>query len=201
MRVSSINTRIYVSIEDEVKKEHPVQDRVPRRMQDLLARAYLRRFADLKERTRAVREADMPRVLEIYHASFKGGAEEMLRRLSSLFQPIFYVVDDPDGTVVGYAAYYLRVYLSGLRPFREATLFSIAVHGAHRGQGLGNLLLKESIDEMRRNSVDMIHLYVNFQNQEAISLYERHGFTIIGTMPDICGQGAVCYRMDLPLRG
>jgi ribosomal protein S18 acetylase RimI-like enzyme len=168
-------------------------------VQDFLARTYLRRFTDFKRRTRAVRETDLPRVLDIYRTSFDGGSEAILERLAFQFRSVFYVIEGPDGAVAGYAAYYLRVYLAAFRPFIEATLFSIAVDSSFRGKGLGNVLLEESVEELRRNGVDKVHLFVNVENDRAILLYLKHGFVVAGTVPDICGHGAMCHRMDLDL--
>jgi len=53
----------------------------------------------------------------------------------------------------------------------------IAVDPAHTGQGLGNALMKHALD-----IIDAAHLpaYLESSNPRNISLYERHGFEVIG---------------------
>lgn len=63
----------------------------------------------------------------------------------------------------------------------EATVANVAVAPAFRGLGIGEELLRFIIDEMRTLGVRFITLEVRSQNTPAISLYEKLGFTAIGS--------------------
>ena len=63
----------------------------------------------------------------------------------------------------------------------EAELFRIATSLGIRRQGIGETLLKAAIESARSSGVSKMFLEVRVSNTEAISLYEKLGFTSIGT--------------------
>ncbi len=174
-------------------------ERMPRWFQDLLGRISLVGYSDHRERTREFRVGDLPKVLKIYKENFDGGSERTIEEYSSLFRHVLYVLEDASG-IVGYCVCYVRLSFRGLRLRRIAAIYSIAIDAAHHGQGLGNMLLEDVIQDLRRNGIDLVRLYANVKNTPAVNLYLKHGFTIVGTKENICGTGKVCHIMDLPLR-
>jgi [ribosomal protein S18]-alanine N-acetyltransferase len=84
-----------------------------------------------------------------------------------------YVVADIDGSVVGYAG--LCAYRSG-----EAYVQTIGVDADQRRGGIGTLLLTDLLDDARRRGCSQVDLEVRDGNDDAIRLYERHGFRRVG---------------------
>lgn len=84
-----------------------------------------------------------------------------------------YLVAEADGEVVAYAG--LCAY-----PPHESYVQTIAVAPMHQGHGLGARLLTELIDESARRRCKRLDLEVRADNEVAIALYERHGFTRVG---------------------
>jgi ribosomal protein S18 acetylase RimI-like enzyme len=68
-------------------------------------------------------------------------------------------------------------------------LYSLAVHPNHRGQGIGNRLLKTTLAELVARGAKRVFLEVEQANLAAVKLYERHGFRSIGILPDYYGDG------------
>ncbi|OPY28641.1 MAG: ribosomal-protein-alanine N-acetyltransferase [Methanomassiliicoccales archaeon PtaU1.Bin030] len=174
--------------------------RARRRTQDLIGRISMIGFQDHKQRTRSFRKGDLERVLQIYRQNFDGGMEKMIEGYSSLFDDIFYIIEGPSKQVIGYCVCYMRLDLQGLRAHRVASIYSIAVDPAFQGQGLGNALLEDCIQDLRKNNVQRIRLYADVNNKPAVNLYLKHGFKITGTKENICGQGKTCNVMDLNLK-
>ncbi|MFE0776635.1 GNAT family N-acetyltransferase [Streptomyces sp. NPDC058861] len=138
-----------------------------------------------------------------------------------------------DGRVVGVAGYRLggraltgggaKDVLSAYGPFRglprlavlalfertpaagELVMDGIAVDAAHRGEGIGTLLLQEIASLAAENGCRRIRLDVIDTNPRARALYERHGFTAQHTehtpyLRRLLGFGAVT-TMRRPVTG
>ncbi|HOV81916.1 MAG TPA: GNAT family N-acetyltransferase [Methanothrix sp.] len=138
----------------------------------------------------------LPQVLQIFYSSFDGNSDGLFRRYSKIFNHIFYVAKMED-KIVGYCVYYIKPSLSVYGIKKNAVIYSIAVDGNHRGQGIGKQLLDISIQEMKSNGIDEIYLYANKKNSRAISLYTKFGFAVIDELLNICGEGEKCYKMKL----
>jgi len=65
-------------------------------------------------------------------------------------------------------------------PPHESYVQTIAVAPDTQGQGLGTRLLTALIDESQRRGCTRLDLEVRADNDDAIRLYERHGFQRIG---------------------
>lgn len=63
----------------------------------------------------------------------------------------------------------------------EAELANLAVGAAHRGAGVGEVLLAGAVDVARGRGVRRVLLAVRGSNVAAIRLYERFGFRGIGS--------------------
>ena len=57
------------------------------------------------------------------------------------------------------------------------------VHEAHRGKGIGSALLLEAEREAVRHGCHHVHL--DTMSWQAPSFYEKRGYTVIATLPDI----------------
>jgi ribosomal-protein-alanine N-acetyltransferase len=84
---------------------------------------------------------------------------------------LFLTVTDGEG-ILGYAV----VGMLG----EEAELYNIAVDNAHRGKGLGDMLMKHLTRKALENGAKNLFLEVRESNVPAILLYEKHGFKSVG---------------------
>jgi ribosomal protein S18 acetylase RimI-like enzyme len=78
------------------------------------------------------------------------------------------------GQIAGYALLFFRAASD------VARLYSVAVDPAHRGTGLGLLLLEDGEATARARGLRLLRLEVREDNAGAIRLYERLGYTPIG---------------------
>jgi len=76
------------------------------------------------------------------------------------------------GKAVGYIIYWL---LPG-----EVDIHNLAVHPAHRRQGIATSLLREVIEEAKRNASTRVTLEVRKSNEAAQKLYHSLGFEARG---------------------
>lgn len=60
---------------------------------------------------------------------------------------------------------------------------SITVKKAYWNQGIGTELMKQAISQSKNKNIEVISLEVRCDNKSAIHLYEKYGFTKIGTFP------------------
>lgn len=71
-------------------------------------------------------------------------------------------------------------YMLFQRSGEDMELHTFAVKPKHRRQGIGAKLLEHMCGEARRKGVFRIHLKVRPSNSEAMGLYKKFGFKIIG---------------------
>lgn len=120
---------------------------------------------------------DLPAVLVIEEELFGEDAwtEGMFwSELAERHTRRYVVVDDDAGELYGYAG--LCTYAP-----HEAYIQTIAVAPAAQGHGLGKAMLVELLDEAGRRGCPHVDLEVRSDNDVAIRLYERHGFSQIGS--------------------
>ncbi len=82
-----------------------------------------------------------------------------------------------------------------------ARLYSIAVHGERRGQGLGLRLLAYAEGVAARRKQRVLRLEVREDNLPAIRLYERLGYRRIGRHERYYADGTDALRYEKPLAG
>jgi GNAT superfamily N-acetyltransferase len=63
---------------------------------------------------------------------------------------------------------------------------------AWRGRGVGTALVEHSVDAARALGFDALQFNFVFETNPARRLYERLGFELIGTVPDVIDGEAVC---------
>ena len=103
---------------------------------------------------------------------------EYLGRIENSCDEIM-LVARKNGKIVGSAT------LSRLpRRMKHRGDFSVSVLKEYWNQGIGSLLLHEIIRFARKNSFEVIDLQVRSDNKSAIHLYQKFGFTKIGTHPN-----------------
>ena len=76
-------------------------------------------------------------------------------------------------------------------------IYSVAVSERMRGQGLGTLMIRESLNLARRIGRSWIILEVRVSNEAALRLYHKFGFEEIGFLEDYYGPGLDGIRMAL----
>ena len=74
-------------------------------------------------------------------------------------------------------------------------LCSLAVLPSSQGKGIGGKLIEELHNDFKRNNINNSYLFVDKQNQNAISLYQKYGYLRI---PDLCiDNTSIIYRNKL----
>ncbi len=139
-------------------------------------------------RLREMREGDLAAVLAIERGSFTQPwtrgmfLGELLQQGASRR---WVVADSPWG-IVGYAGL--------MQAGDEGHVLDIAVRSDSRHRGLGAALLSEMFVEAGRRGLRTLTLEVRGSNAEAVALYERAGFEVVGERPGYysdTGEGAV----------
>ena len=70
--------------------------------------------------------------------------------------------------------------IAGVWPVDEGQITNVATSEPYRRRGIGGALLHAMIREARRRGLLSLSLEVRASNTAAISLYERHGFSVAG---------------------
>ena len=78
-----------------------------------------------------------------------------------------------------------EVYRPKHDEIRHTGLLDIAILPGHRGIGLGELMMKETLMLARRSGIWLVELRVFATNVPAIRLYEKMGFKRSGLVPDM----------------
>ncbi|MGN6472602.1 MAG: ribosomal protein S18-alanine N-acetyltransferase [Mycobacteriales bacterium] len=118
---------------------------------------------------------DIPAVMSIEHELFgdEAWSDGMFwSELAERDTRRYLVDEDADGAVRAYAG------LCAYAP-HEAYIQTIAVAPRAQRQGIGETMLVELLDEAGRRGCDHVDLEVRADNEPAMRLYERHGFTKI----------------------
>ena len=116
---------------------------------------------------------DLPEILSIETASFKTPWSEPLF-YNEIFKTISVLrVAKIDGRVVGYLCANIII--------DEGHILNLAVHPEYRRLGIASALIKEMIDIMRDRDCRSIFLEVRVSNEQAMKMYEKFGFSLLGT--------------------
>ena len=75
-------------------------------------------------------------------------------------------------------------------------IVTIDVHPEKRRQGMGDALMREVTRIARQDKAARIALQVAVDNQAAIKLYEKHGFSVRGALEHYYGRGKHALLMD-----
>ncbi|HEV2775830.1 MAG TPA: GNAT family N-acetyltransferase [Solirubrobacteraceae bacterium] len=133
-------------------------------------------------------EAVAPPALAAEVAAFREQADSWRRRRASYASwfaadsAVLHVAEADDGKLAGYAMVRLSGGWSQLAtPEAMAELESLSVAAAHRGRGLGTLLLAAVHADLRERGIEVMTLAVFAGNDAAARLYARQGMQPILT--------------------
>ncbi len=128
---------------------------------------------ELKVNIEKMSKEDIDKVLIIERLSFPDPWPKSLF-LDELKNPYShtYLLKIHDGQVIGYIIFWMIM--------DEGHILSMAIHPEHRNKGFGSLLLKFSLDYLIKNSGKVMTLEVRKSNVQAIALYKKFGFRIVG---------------------
>jgi ribosomal protein S18 acetylase RimI-like enzyme len=135
---------------------------------------------------RPARRSDLAAISALEQGCFatynlsKRQLQYLQQRQSSVF-----LVAEQDGKIVGEGIALVRQHKQSV----SGRVYSLAVDPASRGQRIGERLMREIVEQLRRRAVRRIYLEVEATNASAINLYQRLGFGSIGTLPDYYGDG------------
>ena len=71
-------------------------------------------------------------------------------------------------------------YIGMWKVLNEGHITNVAVHPEFRHQGIGDQLVSELLSLCVNENIDLVTLEVRKSNQNAIKLYEKHGFVAEG---------------------
>ncbi len=138
--------------------------------------------------------ADLDAIDRIEHSSFDVDAfpRRVLRYLSSRACGGCFVAER-QGRAEGYIALLTKKGWNGVR------IYSVAVDAQARGKGVGAAMVKFAAEFAKNAGLEKVSLEVRTDNQAAIGLYEKYGFSITGRLKSYYHDGADGYKMTLLL--
>jgi ribosomal-protein-alanine N-acetyltransferase len=116
---------------------------------------------------------DLPEIVSIENASFTTPWSETLFYNETRKTIAVSRVAKIDGKIVG--------YLCGNVILDEGHILNLAVHPQWRNLEIASSLIKEMIDIMRERDCRSVFLEVRISNEQARIMYEKFGFTLLGT--------------------
>lgn len=142
---------------------------------------------------RRARAEDLPALLDL-ESQFPGDrlSPRQLRRHLKAPSARFLVATEA-GRVCGYALVFTR------RGSRCARLYSIAVHAAMQGKGIGRSLLEAVLHQLKSGRFRELRLEVRVDNGRAQALYRQLGFTEFGRKHVYYEDGSDALRLRLKL--
>jgi ribosomal-protein-alanine N-acetyltransferase len=121
---------------------------------------------------------DLDAIMAIENRSFPTDAWSADTMAAELDSPHGrYLVDEQDGTVVGYGG------VRALQGSADADIQTIALLAEHRGQGRGRTLLRALLSAAVERGAREVFLEVRADNPSAEGLYRAEGFEEIGRRP------------------
>lgn len=128
---------------------------------------------ELKVNIEKMHEKDIDEILIIERASFSYPWTKSLF-VNELKNPYShaYLLRTHDNRVIGYIIFWLIM--------DEGHILNIAIHPEYRNKGFGSLLIKFSLDYLLKNSGRIMTLEVRKSNIQAIALYRKFGFRVVG---------------------
>lgn len=144
---------------------------------------------------RPMRGADLPAVLGLEEELFgeEAWSRELLASELDGLPDRYYLVAEDGGGAAGYAGLFAPA--GG-----QADVLTLGVARARWGEGIGSLLLEALLAEAARRGCPEVFLEVRVDNDRALRLYERRGFTRIGLRRGYyqpSGTDAVVMRLQL----
>lgn len=134
---------------------------------------------------------DIPSIMEIEQTCFNQDSfsRRQFAYLITRAQGRFYVVEYQE-RIAGYLSLLVNRRACSLR------IYSVAVHSAFRGKGVGQLLMNLAVDIANEEGLKKVSLEVNVSNLSAIHLYEKNGFERAGIRTNYYHDGADAHYMQ-----
>ncbi len=115
--------------------------------------------------------------------------------------PRTFLVAESDGQIIGYIMCRIERGISSFSrlPVKKGHVVSIAVRPEYRHQGVGSALVNSGIKGMLEYGASEAFLEVRKTNNDAISVYEKLGFTIKRVLRGYYRDGEDAYLMVKPI--
>ncbi|MDB5353993.1 MAG: N-acetyltransferase [Phycisphaerales bacterium] len=141
---------------------------------------------------RSAQKGDLPAALALELATFSAHAisKRQMQYLQQRDSAVF-LVAEKGGQVVGDGIALLRNQKGRV----SGRVYSLVVSDAHRGQRIGQKLLRAMLEELAKRGAGRVYLEVEQSNAAAIRLYEQNGFRRIGVLPDYYDDGQHAVHM------
>ena len=126
---------------------------------------------------RKMRQSDLPQIVEIEKRCFSNpwNSKQYEYELNDNPYSSLWVLEE-DGQIIGYYDLWIM--------FENADLANIAVDVPFQKKGYGEQLMNHMEKLAMEKGCENIGLEVRVSNENAIRLYEKHGFFIINTKPN-----------------
>ena len=127
---------------------------------------------------RSIEEADFSQIVELFRefAEFEKSPDDMENSLErmTLEKDFFngWVAENDDGTIIGYTSYFFAYYTWVGKCLHLDDLY---VKSAHRGNGLGTILIHKVIDFAKQSGCHSLVWQVSSGNKPAIKFYKNLG--------------------------
>ena len=132
---------------------------------------------------RPVKKEDSHRICEIYNhyvqntcISFEEAPvprEEMEKRISTISSAYPYLIYETDGEILGYAYANRWKERAAYRYVAEVTVY---IDKGHLGRGIGRILIKELLDNCKKQGFHALMAVIALPNEASIRLHEEFGF-------------------------
>lgn len=134
-------------------------------------------------------EEDTDKILKIEIVSFQNpwSKESIVEDISNKDRSYYYLISESD-EIVGYISIWLIL--------DEISINNIAISKQYRGKGYGKLLIEKIFELGKEKEVRNYILEVRESNVEAIGLYEKVGFKIIGKRKQFYSNGETALIMS-----
>jgi ribosomal-protein-alanine N-acetyltransferase len=116
--------------------------------------------------------------------------------------PHTFLLAESDGKIAGYIMCRIEYGLSMTKRFglaKKGHIISVAVLQEYRNKGIGTKLIREALEEVRKESGKECYLEVRITNEGAIALYNRLGFKTTSTLHGYYKDGESAYTMAMSL--
>jgi [ribosomal protein S18]-alanine N-acetyltransferase len=112
--------------------------------------------------------------------------------------PDTFIVAELGGELVSYIMCRIEYGLSVMKRFglaRKGHIISIATMEQHRGKGIGTILIRNAMQEMKKAGCKEVFLEVRVTNDDAVRLYTKLQFQVTSTMQGYYKDGESAYLM------
>ena len=109
------------------------------------------------------------------------------------------ITDDNKRCLVAVSDGKIAAYVGAESVLDESNIGNIVTHKDYRGKGIGTVLFKAMLDELKASGIVKVFLEVEHDNVPALRLYEKLNFVKYGHRRDYYGAGKDAVLMSLDL--